>query len=102
MSSKCRIVLVRPEVAGNIGATARLMRNFRQTDLVLVAPVADPTSHEARQRSTHGETILRSARIVETVADAVGDCAAIAGTSARTGGPIRSAHFGAPDNIIPK
>lgn len=38
--SQCRVVLVRPQVAGNIGATARVMRNFGLNDLVLVAPEA--------------------------------------------------------------
>ena len=62
MVANCRVVLVRPEVAGNIGATARAMRNFGLSDLVLVAPVADADSREARQRSTHGQAILDAAR----------------------------------------
>src|SRR5919202_452287 len=37
----CRVVLVRTEVAGNLGAAARVMRNFGASELVLVAPVAD-------------------------------------------------------------
>ena len=38
----CRIVLVRPQIAGNLGATARVMRNMGVFDLVLVEPAADP------------------------------------------------------------
>ena len=34
----CRIVLVRPQVAANLGATARVMRNMGLSNLVLVAP----------------------------------------------------------------
>ena len=39
--SNCRIVLVRPKIAANIGATARIMRNMGIAHLVLVAPEAD-------------------------------------------------------------
>ena len=38
----CRVVLVRPRIAANIGATARVMRNLGYSELVLVAPEADP------------------------------------------------------------
>ena len=38
--SRCRVVLVRPEVAANVGATARAMRNFGLRELVLVAQAA--------------------------------------------------------------
>jgi len=97
----CRVVLVRPEVAGNVGATARAMRNFGLTDLALVAPVANPLDEEARKRSTHGESILHHARIVETVDEAVADCVLVIGTSARTGGPFRRQTVGTPDEIMP-
>src|ERR1700737_5002819 len=50
----CRVVLVRPQIAGNLGAAARAMRNLGLTDLVLVAPQADPADRNARQLSTHG------------------------------------------------
>jgi tRNA C32,U32 (ribose-2'-O)-methylase TrmJ len=53
----CRIVLVRPRVAGNLGSTARVMRNMGLSDLVLVAPEADPEDPRARRLSTHGEAI---------------------------------------------
>jgi len=37
---RVRVVLVRPQVAGNIGAVARLMENFDAGQLVLVEPKA--------------------------------------------------------------
>jgi hypothetical protein len=40
--TNCRVVLVRPEVAANVGSVARVMRNFGLRELVLVAPKADP------------------------------------------------------------
>jgi tRNA/rRNA methyltransferase len=97
-----RVVLVRPQVAGNLGATARVMRNMGLTDLVLVAPEADPGDREACKRSTHGEAILRSARIVTSFEDAVADCGLVVGTSARIGGPFRRQSVGTVREVIPR
>src|SRR5277367_991680 len=97
----CRIVLVRPHIAGNLGATARVMRNLGLNKLVLVAPVADPADRNARQMSTHGEAILDSARVVDDLGDAVADCVLVAGTSARLGGLFRKQSLGPPEQILP-
>jgi tRNA/rRNA methyltransferase len=97
--ANCRVVLVRPQVAGNIGATARVMHNFGLSHLVLVTPEADPQDQEARQRSTQGEHILRTARIVADLGEALADCALAAGTSARLGGLFRKQALGPPDEI---
>jgi tRNA/rRNA methyltransferase len=98
----CRVVLVRPEVAGNLGATARAMRNLGLSDLVLVAPVADPTDREARRMSTHGEPILEQARIAPDLAAAVADCTLVAGTSAQVGGLVRRQSVGTPREVLPR
>lgn len=97
----CRIVLVRPRIAANLGATARVMRNFCLTELVLVAPEADPNDPNARQLSTHGEDILKSARIVPDLDTAVSDCLMVVGTSARIGGPVRRQSVDLPEIIMP-
>jgi tRNA/rRNA methyltransferase len=97
----CRVVLVRPKIAANLGATARVMRNMGLAQLVLVAPEADPADREARRLSTHGEYILDAARIVADLGEAVADCVFVAGTSARTGGPYRRQSVAAPDEIMP-
>src|SRR4051794_32014266 len=96
-----RVVLVRPEIAANLGAAARAMRNFGLTDLVLVAPVASPTDHQARALATHGEAILDRCRVVGDLGAAVADCVLVAGTSARTGGLFRRQAVGAPDEVMP-
>jgi tRNA/rRNA methyltransferase len=100
MVSRCRVVLVRPEVAGNIGATARAMRNFGLTELVLVSPVADPLSDESRQRSTHGESILLNARQVLTLDDALAGCIASVAATARTGGLFRESRIAEPGDVV--
>jgi tRNA/rRNA methyltransferase len=102
MLTNCRVVLVRPEVAANVGATARVMRNMGLTDLVLVAPVADPTDRSARQLSTHGEAILDRCRVVAELGEAVADCVFVAGTSARLGGLFRRQSVGTPPEVLPR
>src|SRR5436305_6415920 len=98
----CRVVLVRPEIAGNVGATARVMRNMGLSRLVLVAPKADPNDRQARQFSTHGEAILDDAVLVPDLGQAVADCVLVAGTSARTGGLYRRQTVGRPDEVMPR
>jgi len=96
----CRVVLVRTHYPGNLGATARIMHNFGLRDLVLVAPQADIHDRNARQLSTHGESILDAARIVEDFGDAVTDCALVIGTSGPEGGLFRRQSLGAPEEIL--
>jgi tRNA/rRNA methyltransferase len=96
----CRIVLVRTHYPGNLGATARIMRNFGLADMVLVAPQADIHDRNARQLSTHGESILDAARIVESLGEAVADCALVIGTSGPEGGMFRRQSLGTPEEIL--
>jgi tRNA/rRNA methyltransferase len=100
--NRCRIVLVRPHVAANLGATARVMRNMGLTDLVLVDPVADPADPSARQLSTHGEEILDRCRVVPDLGAAVSDCVLVAATSARQGGLFRKQSAGLPEEVLPR
>jgi tRNA/rRNA methyltransferase len=96
----CRVVLVRPQLAANLGAAARVMRNLGLSELVLVAPAADPGDRQARQLSTLGESILDRCRAVPELGDAVGDCVFVAGTSARTAGVFRGQTVATPDDVM--
>jgi tRNA/rRNA methyltransferase len=98
----CRVVLVRPKVAANIGSAARVLRNMGLTDLVLVAPQADTADPRAELLATpHAVELLHSARVVPTFDEAVGDCLLVAATSANVGGLFRRQSVGTPEQIMP-
>ncbi|MBC7108288.1 MAG: RNA methyltransferase [Methanomassiliicoccales archaeon] len=77
-----RVVLVNPKNDGNIGAIARVMGNFDFQDLYLVNPCQ--ITEEAYKRAKHAVDILRDARIVETLDDAIKECSLVVGTSGVT------------------
>lgn len=77
-----RIVLVGTTHPGNIGATARAMKNMGFSDLVLVAPRHFP-HEDATARASGAEDILLQARVVDSLDDALADCHYAAGASAR-------------------
>jgi tRNA/rRNA methyltransferase len=99
---RCRIVLVRPHYAGNLGSTARVMRNFGLNDLVLVAPYASVNDLEARRLATHGLPLLDAARVVPDLGEAVADCVLTLATSALTGGIVRKGMTGTPGEMMPQ
>ncbi|TAL57830.1 MAG: RNA methyltransferase, partial [Nanoarchaeota archaeon] len=57
------IVLIRPEVAGNVGAVARAMSNFGFSKLVIINPVCDIKSKECLDRAKHAKNIILNAKI---------------------------------------
>ena len=77
-----RVVLVGTTHPGNIGATARAMKNMGIVNLALVKPKDFP-SNEAIYRSKAAKDVLENAQIYENLEDAVSDCELVIGTSAR-------------------
>jgi len=59
------IVLVEPKNPGNIGAVARVMKNFEFSNLILVNPKGDHLCKEALDRATHAKNILKKAKIMD-------------------------------------
>ena len=100
--SRCRVVLVRPHYAGNLGSVARVMANFGLSDLVLVDPVANRQTIEAVMMATHGLHILNGARTVDTIAEAVADCGLVLSTSGEVGGLARKGYWGTPAEQLPR
>jgi tRNA (cytidine32/uridine32-2'-O)-methyltransferase len=68
--------------SGNIGGVARAMKNMGLRNLVLVKPLEYPAP-EAQWRAASALDVLESARIVETLEEAIGDSQFVVGTSAR-------------------
>lgn len=78
-----RIVLVETSHPGNIGAAARAMKNMGFAELVLVNPRYFPHP-DATARASGADDLLDTARVVDSLADAVGDCVLVLGTSGRS------------------
>ena len=78
-----RIVLVEPAGPLNVGAIARVMKNFGLGQLVLVNPHCDPLGAEARQMAVHGQDVLEAAQVVESLALALQGCQRAIATTAR-------------------
>jgi TrmH family RNA methyltransferase len=74
------VVLVRPRNPLNIGAAARAMTNFGSHRLRLVNPYG-LAFREARS-AVGAAKVLKDAEEFETVAEAVGDCTLVVGTTA--------------------
>ena len=80
------IVLVRPQLAENIGKAARAMLNFGLTDLRLVSPRDGWPNPNAGPAASGADIVLEKARLFDNVADAVADCAHVYATTVRKRG----------------
>lgn len=81
--SNISVVLVNTSHPGNIGAAARAMKNMGLNQLTLVQPVNFPSS-VAVGRAVSALDILESARVVDSLQEAVSDCGLVIGASARS------------------
>jgi len=78
------IILVKPQMGENIGATARVMKNFGITDLRIIAPRDGWPNERATAMSAHAGDIVAKAKIFETIADAVADMNMVFATAAKS------------------
>ena len=94
------VVLINPQIDGNIGAVARSMLNFGFTDLRIVGR-SNHWSDEARNRAKNAQTVLDNARCVESFQDAISDCSIVVGTSGKRedGDKTTMRHFLLPDEL---
>ena len=81
--SGVRIVLVEPSHPGNIGASARAMKNMGLGELVLVKPFSFPSA-QADARAGNARDVLNSAEVVSSIDKALEDSHLIIATSARS------------------
>jgi len=82
------IVLVEPRSPGNIGSTARVMKNTGLRDLRVVTPLEDPVDHqseEALYMACNATDVLGKAKLFSTIEAALKDVKMVVGTTRRTG-----------------
>ena len=78
--ARTAIVLVRARNPNNIGAVARAMHDFGFSDLRIVNEYPMPL--EGARSAVDASSVLHAATTYATVAEAVADCALVAGTTA--------------------
>lgn len=82
MLDQVDVILHRPQASENIGSVARAMKNFGLRNLVLVAPQRYVAS-KAEKLAKHSVEILREARRVETLEEAIAPYALVIPTTER-------------------
>jgi TrmH family RNA methyltransferase len=75
------VILIEPKHPGNIGAVARIMKNFNVTSLFLVNPCK--ITDESYIRAVHADDILDSAQIFSTFEQATKTIDFLAATSSK-------------------
>ena len=80
------IVLIRPQLGENIGKAARAMLNFGLTELRIVAPRDGWPNPDAGPSAAGADIVLENARVYDTTAEAVADCAHVYATTVRKRG----------------
>lgn len=83
MKNNIRIVLVDTSHPGNIGATARAMKNMRLDRLYLVGPHQFPSA-EATSRASGADDVLARAVVCASLDEALAGCRYVVATTART------------------
>ena len=86
MADKPVIVLVRPQLGENIGKAARAMLNFGLVEMRLVSPRDGWPNPSAGPAAAGASVVLEQARVFETAAEAVADCAHVYATTVRKRG----------------
>ncbi len=77
------VILVKPQLAENIGMAARAMKNCGLKEMRLVAPEQNPVSETALRASSNSEDILLNARVYATTREALADLDTVYAATAR-------------------
>lgn len=92
------VILVRPQLAENMGTTSRAMLNCNLTDLRLVCPRDDYLSDKAISASSGAEEILHNAKVYETIEEAVADLHLVFASTARRRDMVKTVYT--PDKAV--
>lgn len=85
------IILVKSQLAENIGMAARAMKNCALTELRLVAPEQSPVSETALRASSNSEEVLRNAKIFADTRSAMADLDMVYAATARPRHQVKQA-----------
>lgn len=77
------VILVKPQLAENIGMAARAMKNCGIKELRVVAPEESPTSEIALRASSNSEEVLLNAKIYPDTKSALADLEMVYAATAR-------------------
>ena len=83
MTNQPCIILVRPQLAENVGMATRAMMNCGLYELRLVSPRENHLSEKAISASSGADKILRNAKIYPSTSDAIADLQQVYATTAR-------------------
>lgn len=92
MNNQPYIILVQPQLAENVGMTARAMMNCGLYNLCLVSPREDHLSAKAVAAASGAEEILQNARLYKTTREAVAGLQMVYATTARPRNQIKTVH----------
>ncbi|GJD95120.1 RNA methyltransferase [Methylobacterium iners] len=92
------VILVEPQLAENIGMTARAMANFGLSELRLVAPKNGWPKKGVREAASGATHVLDGAAIYATVPEAIADLHRVLATTARERGQMKRVF--APDEAM--
>ena len=94
-----RVVLVGTLYTGNVGSTCRAMANMGIRHLRLAAPNLQNSWEEGERLAVHATDIMNAREEFATFEEAVQDCVAVVGTTAREG--LYRQHVKAPREAAP-
>ena len=90
------VILVEPQLAENIGMTARAMANFGLSELRLVAPKNGWPKKGVREAASGATHVLDRATVHATLPEAIADLHALFATTARERGQMKRVHAPEP------
>jgi len=95
------VVLIEPEIQGNVGAVARSMRNFGFDNLRLISKSGYEFEDEALARSKHAKSVLENAEIFPDWDSCMQDISIVVGSSGKRemGEKIAFRHFVMPKEV---
>lgn len=83
LSNNPCVILVEPQLAENVGMSARAMKNCGLEELRLVNPREDHLSPKALAASSNSEEILQNAKVYSSTKEAIKDLQYVLATTAR-------------------